>query len=54
MPRGKLYADSAKAFIERLASGSSWSGEPYWMICDGDKISSAEWLAAQLEGPRAQ
>ena len=52
--RGKRYADSAEAFIERLATGSSWSGEPYWMICDGDKISSAKWLAEQLEGSRAQ
>ena len=52
--RGKLYADSAEAFIERLATGSSWSGEPYWMICDGDKISTAEWLAEQLERTRAQ
>ncbi|MFL2502600.1 MAG: DUF5329 family protein [Luminiphilus sp.] len=52
--RGKRYADSAEAFIEHLATGSSWSGEPYWMICDGDKISSAEWLAEQLEGSRAQ
>jgi len=52
--RGKRYADSAEAFIERLATGSSWSGEPYWMICDGDKISSAEWLAEQLEGSRTQ
>ena len=52
--RGKRYANSAEAFIERLATGSSWSGEPYWMICDGDKISSAEWLAEQLEGSRTQ
>ena len=52
--RGKRYADSAEAFIERLATGSSWTGEPYWMICDGDKISSAEWLAEQLERSRAQ
>ena len=52
--RGKRYADSAEAFIERLATGSSWSGEPYWMICDGDKISLAEWLAEQLEGSRTQ
>ena len=51
--RGKRYADSAEAFIERLATGSSWSGEPYWMICDGDKISSAEWLVEGLAASRA-
>ena len=34
--RGKRYADSAEAFIERLASKSSWSGKPYQMICDGE------------------
>ena len=52
--RGERYAGSAEEFIERLATGSSWTGEPYWMICDGDKIPSAEWLAEQLEGSRAQ
>ena len=51
--RGKRYADSAEAFIERLATGSSWSGEPYWMICDGDKISSADWLVKRLAASRA-
>ena len=42
--RGKRYADSAEAFIEHLATGSSWSGTPYWMICEDDKILAAEWL----------
>ena len=27
--RGERYAGSAEAFIERLATGSSWTGEPY-------------------------
>lgn len=52
--RGKRYADSAEAFIEHLATGSSWSGEPYWMICEGDKTLAAEWLGEKLEGSRAQ
>ena len=50
--RGKRYADSAEAFIERLATGSSWSGEPYWMICDGTKTRSAEWLVDRLDESR--
>ena len=52
--RGKRYADSAEAFIERLATGSSWTGEPYWMICDGAKIRSADWLVERLEASRAK
>ena len=46
--RGKRYADSAEAFIERLATGSSWTGEPYRMICDPDKISSAGGLSRSI------
>ena len=54
--RGKRYADSAEAFIERLATGSSWSGEPYWMICDGDKFRQlngllSSWRALALNRP---
>ena len=52
--RDKRYADSAEAFIERLATGSSWSGEPYWMICDGDKTLAAEWLSKKLESSQAE
>ena len=52
--RGKRYADSAEAFIERLATGSSWSGEPYWMICDGDNTLAAEWLSKKLESSQAE
>ena len=46
--RGKRYADSAEAFIERLASKSSWSGKPYQMICDGQTQPSRDWLTATL------
>ena len=52
--RGKRYADSAEAFIENLAAKSSWSGEPYWMICDGDKALAADWLGERLEATRSQ
>ena len=46
--RGKRYADSAEAFIERLASKSSWSGKPYQMICDGKTLPAGDWLTATL------
>ena len=46
--RGKRYADSAEAFIERLASTSSWSGEPYQMICDGETQPAGDWLTSTL------
>ena len=52
--RGKRYADSAEAFIERLASKSSWSGEPYQMICDGETQPASEWLTVRLEALRNQ
>ena len=50
--RGKRYADSAEAFIKRLASKSSWSGKPYQMICDGQTQSTGDWLTAALQGIR--
>ena len=52
--RGKRYADSAEAFIERLATKSSWSGEPYQMICDGETQPAGDWLTMRLEGLRSQ
>ena len=51
--RGKRYADSAEAFIERLASKSSWSGKPYQMICDGQTQPTGDWLTATLQDIRA-
>ena len=52
--RGKRYADSAEAFIERLASKSSWSGKPYQMICDGEIQPAGDWLTMRLEALRSQ
>ena len=52
--RGKRYADSAEAFIERLASKSSWSGKPYEMICDGETQPAGYWLTATLVALRDQ
>ena len=46
--RGKRYANSAEAFIDRLASKSSWSGKPYQMICDGEVHPAGNWLTATL------
>ena len=47
--RGKRYADSAEAFIERLARQSSWTGEPYRMICGGNAMPAANWLTTKLD-----
>jgi len=52
--RGKRYAHSAEAFIERLASKSSWSGKPYQMVCDGEEQPAGDWLTATLEEFRNQ
>ena len=46
--RGKRYANSAEAFIDRLASKSSWSGKPYQMICDGEVQPAGDWLTSTL------
>ena len=46
--RGKSYANSAEAFIDRLASKSSWSGKPYQMICDGEVHPAGDWLRSTL------
>jgi len=46
--QGKRYANSAEAFIERLASKSSWSGQPYQMICDEQTQPAGNWLTATL------
>ena len=54
--RGKRYADSAEAFIDRLARKrkSSWSGEPYQLICDGEKQPAGDWLTMRLEALSSQ
>ena len=52
--RGKRYADSAEAFIDLLARRSSWSGEPYQLICDGEKQPAGDWLTMRPEALRSQ
>ena len=46
--RGKRHVKSAEDFIQRLASKSSWSGEPYQMICEGEAELAGDWLSATL------
>lgn len=40
---------TAEAFIDRLASESSWSGKPYLIQCDGVSTPSRDWLTDRLE-----
>ena len=52
--RGKRYAKTTEAFIERLASQSSMSKKPYWMMCPGSEpIQSGDWLRAELAAYRS-
>jgi hypothetical protein len=48
--RGRRYATSAEAFIERLASKSSMTRKLYMMECPGEEAKpSGEWLTRRLE-----
>jgi len=46
--RGKRYVGSAEQFIDRLATESSWSGDPYTVTCEGKTQTSAQWLHRAL------
>jgi hypothetical protein len=46
--------DSAEQFIERAASESSRSGEPYLVHCGGRVMLSAAWLTQQLQAFRRE
>ncbi len=47
--RGKRYAPTTEAFIERLASKSSMSKKPYQIECPGtEAVPSGEWLSQRL------
>ena len=50
--RGKRYANSAENFIDRLATGSSWSGDPYTVDCSGSVQPTAAWLHQALDNYR--
>jgi hypothetical protein len=46
---------SAELFIEKAATASSFSGQPYLVRCSGKAIShSGPWLRAQLDAIRAR
>ena len=52
--RGKRYASTSEKFIERLASESSMSNEPYYMECDSEeRVPSGDWLMQRLNEYRA-
>ncbi|MFB9243312.1 DUF5329 domain-containing protein [Massilia antarctica] len=45
----KNLLTNTESFIERGATGSSMSGDPYQMRCPGTAVvNSADWLKAQL------
>ncbi|HSD42744.1 MAG TPA: DUF5329 domain-containing protein [Burkholderiales bacterium] len=45
---------SAEQFIERAASSSSTTGQPYLVKCgNGAPVQSGTWLLSQLQGMRA-
>lgn len=47
--------ESAEQFIDKAASGSSVSGQPYLVQCGtSDPVPSAEWLRAQLKALRVR
>ena len=46
--------ESAEQFIERVASSSSTTGQPYLVQCgSGAPVQSGTWLLSQLQGMRA-
>ncbi len=44
---------TAEVFIDRLASGSSWTGKQYVIQCGDDSTPSRDWLTTELERFRA-
>lgn len=52
--KGKAYAKTAEAFIDNLASQSSLTKTPYYLITpQGEKIASGVWLHQALKQLRA-
>jgi hypothetical protein len=51
--KGARYVDSTEDFIERLASSSSWTKEPYQIRCPGQTETTASvWLHSMLRDYR--
>ncbi|MGV6825591.1 MAG: DUF5329 family protein [bacterium] len=44
----KRWIDNAEQFIERIGTGSSMTGKPYHVTCDGKRYPSRDWLMQQL------
>ena len=44
---------SAEAFIDKIASKSSFTGRQYEALCDGVKLSTEDWLEEALASYRA-
>ena len=51
--RGKRWVDTAEQFIDRLASSSSLSKQPYSVNCAGEEQTAGAWLHAELASYRA-
>lgn len=51
--RGQRYATTAEQFIDRLATESSWTGEPYTVNCAGREQATGAWLHRALQDYRA-
>lgn len=46
---------TAEMFIEKIAAGSSLSGDPYWIVCkDKPRVRSDAWLTEKLKDLRAK
>jgi hypothetical protein len=51
--KGARYVDSTEDFIERLASSSSWTKDPYQIRCPGQTETTASvWLHSMLRDYR--
>ena len=46
--KGKKFIDNAEQFIERIASKSSFSGNPYLIRCSNANEKTNEWLSKKL------
>ena len=49
----RSHVDETGDFIKYAATKSSMSGNRYQVVCNGKKLTSAEWLKAELANYRA-
>lgn len=52
--RGRRHYDSTEEFIERIASRSSWTGEPYRIRCGDDEQDAGAWFGRRLASFRGR